>query len=112
MNDKYVEALVKQLVRDGINEGLNSFSLNIPSDYKGRVFQQRAEVVALIEGLGYKVTESGLPDDWSNGWELAPIRQMDPQGIPDDMVNNNKNRRLYKRGTVTPLNYKLWVSVK
>lgn len=108
--NKYVEALVTQLVRDNEALGKLEFSLVIPEDYKERVYNERAEVKALLTTLGYDVKESGLPEDWANGWELANTRNMDPQGIPADMGIEGKNRTLYKRGVDNYTTYRIWVT--
>lgn len=106
----YVEALITQLVRD--NEALDKtkFSLSIPVDYQERVFNERGLVKSYLETLGYTVQETGLPADWSNGWELNYNRSLDVQPVPEDMSSANKNRSLYKRGAETYLNYRIWVS--
>lgn len=108
--NKYVEALVTQLVRDNEAKGKLEFPLVIPDDYKERVYNERAGVKHLLTTLGYDVKESGLPDDWANGWELANTRNMDPQGIPADMGIEGKNRTLYKRGVDNYTTYRIWVT--
>ena len=84
----YVRALVIQLINDNIAEGKEEFPLVIPVDYKERVYNQRELVKKLISSLGYLYSESGLPDDWANGWELTSNRHLqDPTDIiPDDML--------------------------
>lgn len=110
MMNKYVEALITQLVRDNEGLGKKEFSLVIPNDYKERVFNDREDVKHLLATLGYQVKESGLPEDWANGWELSNTRNMDPQGIPADMGIEGKNRTLYKRGVDNYTTYRLWVT--
>lgn len=107
----YVRALVIQLINDNIAEGKEEFPLVIPVDYKERVYNQRELVKKLISSLGYLYSESGLPDDWANGWELTSNRHLqDPTDIiPDDMLIEGKNRIFFKRGTESNLTYKLWV---
>lgn len=109
----YVRALVIQLINDNIAEGKEEFPLVIPVDYKERVYNQRELVKKLISSLGYLYSESGLPDDWANGWELTSNRHLqDPTDIiPDDMLIEGKNRIFFKRGTESSLTYKLWVKV-
>ena len=109
----YVRALVIQLINDNIAEGKEEFPLVIPVDYKERVYNQRELVKKLISSLGYLYSESGLPDDWANGWELTSNRHLqDPTDIiPDDMLIEGKNRIFFKQGTESNLTYKLWVKV-
>ena len=109
----YVRALVIQLINDNIAEGKEEFPLVIPVDYKERVYNQRELVKKLISSLGYLYSESGLPDDWANGWELTSNRHLqDPTDIiPDDMLIEGKNRIFFKRGAESNLTYKLWVKV-
>lgn len=106
----FVEALVTQLVRDNEALGKHKFPLVIPVDYLERVFNERELIKAYLEEQGYTVQEVGLPADWANGWELNYNRSLDEQPVPDDMSIAGKNRTLYKRGTETYLNYRIWVS--
>lgn len=108
--NKYVKALTNQLVRDNIAEGKLEFGLTIPKDYQERFYNDREEVKQMLTGQGYLVKDSELPDDWSNGWELSPIRLLDPS-VPEDMTSEGKTRSLHKRGNITYLNYHIWVKV-
>lgn len=109
--DPYVEALVTQLIKDNLADNKLDFPLVIPDDYKQKVFDQRELVKELIVSKGYQYTESGLPEDWANGWELGNSRSTPQDPIPDDMLFNNKVHHLYKRGSDTAKNYRIWVMI-
>ena len=57
MMNKYVEALITQLVRDNEGLGKKEFSLVIPNDYKGRVFNDREDVKHLLTTRYYSCSK-------------------------------------------------------